>query len=118
MAIDIHSKANRSTYVGRQADTGWIEAVRRIVDPRGKCVADIGCGGGIYSLAWREIGAGDVVGIDFSEEMVAAFGRTRQLHVGRGSILDDQPYQGLFLRVLSEIADRRSSAPANGCGRT
>ena len=72
MAIDFHSKANRGTYAGRQADTGWIEAVRRIVDPRGKRVADIGCGGGIYSVAWRDIGAGDVVGIDFSEEMVAA----------------------------------------------
>ena len=72
MAIDFHSKTNCSTYTGRQADGGWAEAIRRIVDPRGKRVADIGCGGGIYSRAWREIGAGDVVGIDFSAEMVAA----------------------------------------------
>jgi ubiquinone/menaquinone biosynthesis C-methylase UbiE len=72
MAIDFHSKANRSTYTGRRADAGWIEAIRRIVDPAGKCVADIGCGGGIYSLAWREIGARTVVGVDFSEEMIGA----------------------------------------------
>jgi ubiquinone/menaquinone biosynthesis C-methylase UbiE len=72
MAIDFHSKTNRSTYTGRQADGGWAEAIRRIVDPRGKRVVDIGCGGGIYSRAWREMEAGDVVGIDFSAEMVAA----------------------------------------------
>jgi ubiquinone/menaquinone biosynthesis C-methylase UbiE len=71
MAIDFHSKANRSTYASRRADAGWLEAIRRIVDPTGKRVADIGCGGGIYSLAWHEIGAHAVVGVDFSEQMVA-----------------------------------------------
>jgi ubiquinone/menaquinone biosynthesis C-methylase UbiE len=48
-----------------------VEAIRRIVDPAGKRVADIGCGGGIYSQAWHELGA-EVVGVDFSEQMVAA----------------------------------------------
>ena len=60
-----------STYTGRQADAGWVEAIRRIVDPAGKRVADIGCGGGIYSRAWHALGA-EVVGVDFSEQMVAA----------------------------------------------
>jgi ubiquinone/menaquinone biosynthesis C-methylase UbiE len=71
MAIDFHSPRNRSTYTGRQADAGWVEAIRRIVDPAGKRVADIGCGGGIYSQAWHALGA-EVVGVDFSEQMVAA----------------------------------------------
>ena len=71
MAIDFHSTRNRSTYTGRQADAGWVEAIRRIVDPAGKRVADIGCGGGIYSQAWHALGA-EVVGVDFSEQMVAA----------------------------------------------
>jgi 2-polyprenyl-3-methyl-5-hydroxy-6-metoxy-1,4-benzoquinol methylase len=71
MAIDFHSRSNRSTYTGRQADAGWVEAIRRIVDPAGKRIADIGCGGGIYSRAWHELGA-DVVGVDFSQQMVAA----------------------------------------------
>jgi SAM-dependent methyltransferase len=57
---------------GRPADAGWAEAMRRIVDPRAKSVADIGCGGGIYSRAWRAMGAGAVVGVDFSAEMVGA----------------------------------------------
>lgn len=72
MAIDFHSKANRASYTGRRADPGWFDALRRIVDPKGKHVADIGCGGGIYSRAWREMGAPAVVGVDFSQEMVAA----------------------------------------------
>jgi ubiquinone/menaquinone biosynthesis C-methylase UbiE len=71
MAIDFHSRTNRSTYTGRQADAGWVEAIRRTVDPADKRVADIGCGGGIYSQAWHELGA-EVVGVDFSEQMVAA----------------------------------------------
>ena len=32
MAIDFHARRNRSTYTGRQADAGWVEAIRRIVD--------------------------------------------------------------------------------------
>jgi len=71
MAIDFHSKSNRNTYIGRHADAGWAEAIRRIDDPAGKRVADIGCGGGIYSRAWHALGA-EVVGVDFSEPMVAA----------------------------------------------
>ena len=71
MAIDFHAQANRSSYAGRSADAGWIDAMRRIVDPTGKRVADIGCGGGIYSRAWRDMGARTVVGVDFSEAMVA-----------------------------------------------
>ena len=72
MAIDFHSRRNRNTYAGRQADAGWAEAIRRIVDPTGKRVADIGCGGGIYSLAWREIGAARGRGRRLLREMVAA----------------------------------------------
>ena len=42
MAIDFHSRRNRSTYTGRQADADWVEAIRRIVDPVAKRLADIG----------------------------------------------------------------------------
>jgi ubiquinone/menaquinone biosynthesis C-methylase UbiE len=72
MAIDFHARVNRRTYASRQADAGWADAIRLIVDPKGKSVADIGCGGGIYSRAWRELGARTVIGVDFSEQMVAA----------------------------------------------
>jgi ubiquinone/menaquinone biosynthesis C-methylase UbiE len=72
MAIDFHSKANRVTYASRHADDGWKAAVQRIVKPTGKRVVDIGCGGGIYSRAWRELGARPVTGVDFSQAMVDA----------------------------------------------
>ncbi|CAN5228511.1 hypothetical protein BH10PSE6_BH10PSE6_39730 [soil metagenome] len=48
MTIDFHSEANRGTYARRDADTGWADAMTAIVDPAGRRVADIGCGGGIY----------------------------------------------------------------------
>lgn len=72
MAIDFHAEANRATYTGRHASSGWSDAMRGIVDPVGKRVVDVGCGGGIYSLGWHELGAISVVGVDFSEQMVAA----------------------------------------------
>ena len=72
MAINFHAKANRGTYASRQADAGWADAIRRIVEPAGKSVADVGCGGGIYSRAWHGLGARTVTGVDFSEQMVSA----------------------------------------------
>jgi ubiquinone/menaquinone biosynthesis C-methylase UbiE len=69
--IDFHSETIRGTYARRDADTGWADAMTGIVDPIGKRVADVGCGGGIYSQAWRTLGAADVVGVDFSSQMVA-----------------------------------------------
>ncbi len=72
MPIDFHAKQNRYTYSGRDADNAWAHAIKAIVVPHGKRVADIGCGGGIYSLAWHVLGAAKVTGVDFSAEMVAA----------------------------------------------
>ncbi|MBI2738423.1 MAG: class I SAM-dependent methyltransferase [Rhodospirillales bacterium] len=83
MAIDFHSRANRNTYASRRADTGWKDAMRRIVDPSDKRVADIGCGGGIYSRAWRELGARTVTGVDFSRAMVDA---AREQSAGRADV--------------------------------
>jgi ubiquinone/menaquinone biosynthesis C-methylase UbiE len=38
----------------------------------GKDIADIGCGGGIYTRAWSQLGASQVTGIDSSQQMVQA----------------------------------------------
>ena len=40
--IDFHADANRTTYAQRDADAGWAGAMRKIVDPAGRRVADIG----------------------------------------------------------------------------
>lgn len=72
MTIDFHSEKNRYTYASRKAHDGWAKAILDVVDPRGARIADVGCGGGIYSNAWADLGVAAVVGIDFSEQMVIA----------------------------------------------
>ena len=72
MPIDFHAEHNRYTYTTRTADPSWTRIITSIVNPRGKRVIDIGCGGGIYSQAWIQLGAAQVIGIDFSEQMVQA----------------------------------------------
>lgn len=71
MTIDFHSEQNRGTYATRDADESWKRAMLNLIDPHGKHIADIGCGGGIYSRAWSNLGAAAVTGIDFSAPMVA-----------------------------------------------
>ncbi|HZH21846.1 MAG TPA: class I SAM-dependent methyltransferase [Geodermatophilus sp.] len=70
--IDVHAPANRGTYGGRDADASWRDAVRAGLDPAGLDVADVGCGGGVYSRAWSELGAASVVGVDSSAVMLSA----------------------------------------------
>ena len=108
MSIDFHSSDNRYTYASRDADGGWATAINSLLDPSDKRVADIGCGGGIYSLAWRELGASTVIGVDFSAEMVHAAqeksaGRTgisfRQGDAGKTN-LPDESIDIVFQRAL------------------
>ncbi|MFT4067595.1 class I SAM-dependent methyltransferase [Paraburkholderia sp.] len=72
MSIDFHSKLNRHTYDSRDASADWVQAVTQLVEPDDRRIADVGCGGGIYSEAWLNLGAQAVFGIDFSAQMVAA----------------------------------------------
>ncbi|MET3695891.1 ubiquinone/menaquinone biosynthesis C-methylase UbiE [Bacillus oleivorans] len=71
MPINFHSHENKKSYATRNADDSWIKCINEIVDPKGKTIVDIGCGGGIYTHALAEMGAGKVTGIDFSEQMIA-----------------------------------------------
>lgn len=72
MPIDFNAPENENTYAKRSADESWLEHMRSLLGDRtiGR-VADIGCGGGIYSRAWRSLGAQSVVGLDASAQMVA-----------------------------------------------
>ncbi|ASS76628.1 SAM-dependent methyltransferase [Tumebacillus algifaecis] len=71
MAINFHAERNRFTYARRHADVSWTAMIEKLVDVRGKHAVDIGCGGGIYSRAFANLGAASVTGIDFSAEMLA-----------------------------------------------
>lgn len=44
--------------------------IKECGDVRGKCILDIGCGSGRYTVALAEMGAKKVVGIDFAENML------------------------------------------------
>lgn len=72
MSIDFHADKNKYTYASRNADRGWADIITALIDPVGKRVADIGCGGGIYTQAWQALGTQSVVGVDYSAAMVAA----------------------------------------------
>lgn len=71
MTIDFHSTRICGTYANRHADANWKQAMLGLVDPCGTRVVDLGCGGGIYTLPWRELGASSVTGVDFSARMLA-----------------------------------------------
>jgi ubiquinone/menaquinone biosynthesis C-methylase UbiE len=68
--INFHSPHNRNSYRNREADLSWSTAIEELIEVRGKKVLDIGCGGGIYTKALAEMGAVQVTGVDFSEEML------------------------------------------------
>jgi ubiquinone/menaquinone biosynthesis C-methylase UbiE len=72
MPIDFHAVTNRYAYATREAHPSWMQTVTSIVPPQGKRVVDVGCGGGTYAHAWRQLGAAEVTGVDFSEQMVQA----------------------------------------------
>jgi SAM-dependent methyltransferase len=60
----------------------------------GQRVLDAGCGGGRYTVAWRQLGAADAVGVDFSATGIdSAIGRVRAAGIDnvqfeRGDVLD------------------------------
>ncbi|MFD3262214.1 class I SAM-dependent methyltransferase [Paenibacillus lentus] len=70
MPINFHDEQNRQTYATRNADESWKALIENTVDVTNKRIADIGCGGGIYTKALIEMGASHVMGVDFSDEML------------------------------------------------
>jgi ubiquinone/menaquinone biosynthesis C-methylase UbiE len=72
MPVNFHDESNRLAYTGRQAHKSWADTIRSFIVPQGIRVADIGCGGGIYSRAWVDLCAASVIGVDSSNVMVEA----------------------------------------------
>jgi ubiquinone/menaquinone biosynthesis C-methylase UbiE len=72
MPIDFHDPRNAHTYDTRAADPTWVAAITAIDSSQGRRVLDIGCGGGVYTRAFAELGAASVTGVDFSVAMLEA----------------------------------------------
>ena len=72
MQTDFSSEEFKNTYAQRSVHPLWLEFMRSVVDATDQVVADIGCGGGIYSQAWRTLGAKRVVGIDSSSPIISS----------------------------------------------
>ncbi len=87
----------------------WRKDTERLWDAAGfdagKRLLDVGCGPGFATadLQGRVGNSGEVVGIDISERFVAHAGRllnegTRVEVTSIGDFVDDQPFDGIFLR--------------------
>lgn len=72
MPVNFHDEKNRHSYATRYADETWKHAMYGVVDRSGLRVADIGCGGGIYTRAWAGLGVEHATGVDSSKVMVEA----------------------------------------------
>jgi ubiquinone/menaquinone biosynthesis C-methylase UbiE len=70
VSVDFSDPAFRRDYADRAADVSWRHAIAELIDPAGRTVVDLGCGGGIYTRAWHELGAAAVVGVDSSTPML------------------------------------------------
>lgn len=119
MGMDFHAPTNAGTYATRTASTTWMAQVHTIISPKGLRVADIGCGGGIYSTALAQMGAAFVQGIDFSAQMVAdASARAKRLKLTNVAFLKADacntglPDHSVDL-VLQRALIHHLSSPAN-----
>lgn|SRR5690606_24347948 len=96
MTIDFFDPGNRFSYASRTASSEWKALMQSVTDLRDIDVADIGCGGGIYSRAMAEMGA-RVTGVDFSGEMLAA-ARRQKTRVRSGGFRPTPPTPACRIR--------------------
>lgn len=72
MSTHFHNPLLKEAYKAREATGSWRDKMLGFVQPEGWQVLDAGCGGGIYTRAWADLGAKQVTAMDFSEVMLSA----------------------------------------------
>lgn len=72
MDLNYFDQQSRRSYSSRKADKSWVNRLEGMLEVAGKKVVDTGCGGGIYTKAFADMGARHVTGVDFSKEMLSA----------------------------------------------
>lgn len=92
MPINFHNPSFTNTYSERRANETWRDWIRNNVEVSGRKVLDLGCGGGIYSRAFAELGAEEVLGMDFSTSMLKSArehsAEYRQIYFEQGNALE------------------------------
>lgn len=106
MPIDFHAPDNRYTYAQRQVDNAWKELIQSIVAVQGKQVVDIGCGGGLYTSTFAEMGAAEVTGVDFSLEMLKSAAEQCQNYSNVLFKLGNALYSGLPSEQYDIVLER------------
>jgi ubiquinone/menaquinone biosynthesis C-methylase UbiE len=104
--IDFHDAANRRSYSGRDADDTWRAAVLELVDPVDADVVDVGCGGGTYVRAWKDLGAATVVGADSSRPILDAAQQSHGQLPGVEFVVGDAASTGLAAASLDVVFER------------
>ena len=117
IAVDFHSSGNRQMYSDRDSHDTWGDLVSRLVKVEGATVADIGCGGGIYSKALADLGAKQVYAVDFSEAMLEGATENcagyQQITMSRGHAYDtglpDERFDIVLARAIIHHLEDRSA---------
>jgi ubiquinone/menaquinone biosynthesis C-methylase UbiE len=97
--IDFHDYTNYGTYVDRVADPAWARFFKQSVPATGGIIADVGCGGGIYTRAVTIVRPDIVIGVDFSSVSLAS----------AAEYCGDLPVVRFLLSSATDIALREGS---------
>ena len=124
--MEFSSPSTSKIYSGRVADSAWKEWISSHVNPADKSVLDIGCGGGIYTHAFHELGASAVIGIDSSEQYVKEAGESLSavdtlsfLHANATGINLADNYSGIIFQraLIHHLSHDEQSINAKECFR-
>lgn len=68
--MDFNSNKVKGIYSNRAVSDSWKDWAQKIIRPQAKVIADIGCGGGIYSKGFYELGAFHIFMVDGSQKYI------------------------------------------------
>ncbi len=69
--MDFNTNTTKGIYSDRAVSDWWKKWAQNTIHPKSKIIADIGCGGGIYSKGFFQLGASTVIMVDSSEKYIA-----------------------------------------------
>lgn len=116
MPINFHDDKNRRTYAARISDESWVSLMKEMVEVSNKRVADIGCGGGIYTKALIEMGATQAIGVDFSEVMLKGAMENCKNTPNAAFLLGNAYHSNLTANEFDIVLERANPPPERlGC---